>query len=120
MGRFYLVPENRLVRRRSGKPKEEAGGSWETALQAFEGTRTFARAKFLSSLLKNVGVVPDGGDVLRLEDAVCSGTILLRNLANNKTVLSKDTKRFLKRLRERSDVPEAKDNDKLRKIRRIV
>lgn len=68
----------------------------------------FARAKFFSSLLKNIGVVPDGVDTVRFKNSACSGTILLRNLVNNKTVLTSDTKKFLKKLRERGDVPEAK------------
>jgi len=106
MGKFYLVPEKRLVYR--GSKKDGGGGSWDQTLQAFEGTRMFARAKFLASLLKSLGIVPDGADVLRLKDSVCNGTILLRNLVNAKTVLAADSRKFLKRLRERGDAPEAK------------
>lgn len=76
-------------------------------LQAFEGTRMFAKAKFLSSLLNNLGVVPNAADRVRISDAECSASILLRNLVNPKTSMSEDARRFLKRLRSLGNVPEA-------------
>lgn len=109
MGKFYYVPEKKLKHvggssKRGDKASE--GGGWKDSVQAFEGTKFFARAKFFASLLKNQGLVPDELDVLRLKDATCSATILLRNLVSPKTVVSRDTARFLKRLRERG-APEA-------------
>lgn len=106
MGRFYLVPERRL-RRAKSEPPALRKGSWNVTLQAFEGTRMFAKAKFLSSLLNNLGVVPNAADRVRISDAECSASILLRNLVNPKTSMSEDARRFLKRLRSLGNVPEA-------------
>ena len=104
MGKFYYVPAKRLVHR--GTKGKRSGGSWDDTLKTFEGTRMFTKAKFYVSLLKSQNLSPGEGDVLRLKDAACNASILLRNLINGKTTLSSDSRKFLKRLREQG-APEA-------------
>lgn len=103
---FCLVPKKKLKRlvKEGGGQSEK---SWQKLLDTFRETKSFASAKFYAAILRNNGITLDEGDLLTADGVTCSATALLRNLANSKTKLTNETKKYLEKLRARGNMPEA-------------